>query len=131
MNGMALSVDLRTRVVQAYQNKEGGYQQIADRFGIAICSVRRWVALKRENGAVNKRPHKGRQAKISAEQLPQLEALVEAKPDRTALELSHQWSNMHNIEIHRSSMVRALQRLKMTVKKRPSEPQNETKSQLS
>lgn len=125
---MALSTDIRERVVRAYADSEGGYEALAARFSIGICSVRRWVRLYKETGSVEKRPHKGRQAKILAEQLPELEALVIEKPDRTTEELKELWNRKNSVELHRSSIVRALQRLKMTVKKRPFTQASETKS---
>jgi putative transposase len=128
---MALSTDIRERVVQAYASNEGGYEALAVRFSIGICSVRRWVGLHKETGSVEKRPHKGRQAKISVEQLPELEALVIERPDRTAEELKAIWMSKNGIELHRSSMLRALQRLKLTIKKRPSAQANGTKSRSS
>jgi len=128
---MALSTDIRERVVRAYAGNEGGYEALAARFSVGICSVRRWVGLQKETGSVEKRPHKGRQAKILSEQLPELEALVIEKPDRTAEELKEVWMHKNGVELHRSSMVRALQRLKMTVKKRPFAQASGTKSPSS
>jgi len=117
---MAISVDFRKRVVDAYKNGEGGYEALASRFKIGICSVRRWVGLYRETGSLEKRPHKGRTAKIKPEQLPQLEALVHEKPDRTVEEIRSIWVVRTGVEMHRSSVVRALKRLKMRLKKRHS-----------
>jgi transposase len=128
---MAISVDFRQRVVDAYKNREGGYDVIASRFSIGVCSVRRWVALYRETGALEKRPHKGRMAKIKQEQLPQLEALINEKPDRTVEEIKNIWVVKTGVEMHRSSIVRAVQRLNMTLKKRPSAPVKETRIRSS
>lgn len=125
---MALPIELRERVVRAYNGREGGYEEIAARFCVGICSVRRWVALHRDTGSTEKRPHKGRKAKISIEELPELEALVLEKPDRTAEELTQIWIKNKKVEMHRSSLVRALIKLKMTVKKRHFLRPKETKN---
>lgn len=128
---MAISVDFRQRVVDSYNSNEGSYEAVAARFKVGVCSVRRWVGLSRETGSVEKRPHKGRQAKISPDQLPCLKALVLEKPDRTVEELKNIWVIQTGIEMHRSSLLRALYRLKMTVKKRRSEPRSVTKKKFN
>lgn len=127
---MALSIDLRERVVKAYISNEGGYEAIAERFNIGICSVRRWVALQKETGRLETRPHKGRQAKIPQQQLPELEALVLEKSDRTTEELKNLWIERKGVSMHASSVLRALKRLGMTVKKRPFGQRNATKSRF-
>ena len=79
---MALSIDLRERVASAYEAGNGSYEELAENFGVAICSVRRWVALLRETGSVRKRSAPGAVPRIKDCQLVELVQLVEEKPDR-------------------------------------------------
>ncbi len=119
---MALSSDIRSRIIAAYKSKEGGYQRIADRFSVGICSVRRLVRLERETGDIKCRHHGARKSpKITSEQLSDLVALVKEKPDRTAEELMIEWQKRYQVELSRSSMVRALNRAGLSLKKRPFE----------
>lgn len=50
---------LRDRVVEAYVNGEGTYEEIAERFRVGVASVDRWVALQRNNGSTAPAPMGG------------------------------------------------------------------------
>ena len=52
-------IDLRTRVVTSYENKEGSYRQLAKRYKLSPGTVQDWVCLKRDTGSVAPRPHGG------------------------------------------------------------------------
>lgn len=115
---MALSIDIRSRIITAYEAGEGGYQKLANRFKVGICSVRRLVALKRTTGDVKARQHGGGiEPKISNDRLQDLVSLVREKPDRTADELRLEWQNRYGTNLGRSSMVRALKRANLSYKK--------------
>lgn len=119
--GLALSKDLRKRVVDAYHRGEGTYRDLAERFGLGEASVSRFLRLHRETGKLDRRARAGGMPpKISNDQLPLLRDLVAEKPDRTAEELSTEWQRRFNIVMSRSAMVRALLRAGLTVKKSPS-----------
>lgn len=115
---MALSIDLRDRVVAAYEAGNGSYEEIAENFGVAICSVRRWVGLLRETGSVQKRSAPGAAPLIKDCQLLQLVQLVEEKPDRGLNELCAVWQERFGVKVSKSSMDRALARANITLKKR-------------
>jgi transposase len=118
---MALSIDIRSRIIAAHEAGEGGYQKIASRFKVGICSVRRLVALKRETGGVEPRQHGGGiEPKIPNNRLPDLISLVQEKPDRTAEELRSEWQKKYGIKLGRSSVIRALRRAKLSLKKNVS-----------
>ncbi|MEY3011903.1 MAG: Transposase, partial [Pseudomonadota bacterium] len=48
----ALSQDLRKRVVDAYDNGEGSYVQLAERFDIGVATVKRWMWRRRDTGGL-------------------------------------------------------------------------------
>lgn len=59
------SVDLRKRVIQAYQAKEGSLRQLAERFKVSLSFVRDLTRRYRETGKVEPHPHgRGAQAKL-------------------------------------------------------------------
>lgn len=114
---MALSIDLRERVTASYEAGNGSYEQIADDFGVAVCSVRRWVSLLRKTGSLQKRSAPGAAPRIPDSQIPQLEQLVAEKPDRTLNELCAIWQEKFGVSISKSAMDRALSRANLTFKK--------------
>jgi transposase len=115
---MALSIDLRERVVSAYEAGHGSYEEIAENFGVAICSVRRWVSILRKTGSVQKRSAPGAAPRIKDCQLVELGQLIEEKPDRTLNELCLIWQERFGVTISKSAMDRALARANLTLKKR-------------
>ena len=56
---MALSLDLRRRIIDAYDNGEGTQARLARRFKVGKATVERLVRLRRETGSVEPRPHGG------------------------------------------------------------------------
>jgi transposase len=113
-----LSLDLRSRIVEAYQAGAGGYRKLAERFEVSVCSVRRFVALNRNKGSLEPIPHTaGPPKKIRDCDLPDLKALLAEKPDRTAAELAQEWKNKYNVLVHRSTMSRILVNMRVTYKK--------------
>lgn len=126
---MALSLDLRRRVLSCYQQGEGGYQKLAKRFSIGTNTVRRWIELWRKTGDVKKRDRGGgNPAKIPNEQLPMLRALVNEKPDRTLHELCLEWKERTQVQLALSTMFYALQRAALSFKKKPFGPLSKTTS---
>jgi transposase len=115
----ALSLDLRERILRAYQAKEGGYETLAIRFDVAVKTVRRIVARAKTTGSCAPRPHGGGVVPlILDDELPELREFVKVRADHTAQELADEWSTLKKRAVHRSSMVRALQRAGLTAKKR-------------
>jgi transposase len=53
------STDLRTRIVQAYENREGAMRQLATTFRVSVSCVRRLLKHYRETGRVVPKPHGG------------------------------------------------------------------------
>jgi transposase len=110
-------VELRHRVVEAYESGEGTYVEIAARFSVGDASVRRWVRLYREQGAVDPRPRAGgTRSEIGAFDVA---LLLTQLRDANADELTAEY-NRHrrgDQRVHVSSMKRALRRLGYVVKK--------------
>ena len=54
-----LSIDLRTRIISAYQGKEGSLRQLAKRFKVSLSFVRDLTRRHRELGTIEPKPHGG------------------------------------------------------------------------
>jgi transposase len=53
------SVDLRQRIISAYQGKEGSQRQLVQRFKVSLSFVRDLTHRHRETGQVEPKPHGG------------------------------------------------------------------------
>lgn len=82
-----LSLDLRERIVAAYEAKEGSHEQIGRRFSVSGRVVGKLVQQKRTLGTLEPQTHRrGRRPAISGETLEALRKHVADYPDATAQE---------------------------------------------
>ena len=115
----ALSVDLRQRVLAAYQAKAGSQRQLAERFQVSLSFVRDLMRHYRQTGSIEPKPHGGgATAKLGAPQLPIVQALVEAQPDALLVDLCERFAQQTGVEVSGSTMQRAVHRLELSVKKK-------------
>lgn len=83
----ALSLDLRERIVEAYEAGEGSHMVIAERFSVGSTVVGKLVLQKRDLGTVAPLVHRrGRKPAISESQQEQLRQHLKEFPDATVLE---------------------------------------------
>jgi len=114
-----LSVDLRQRILAAYDAKEGSQRQLAKRFKVSLSCIRDLRRHYRETGTVQPKPHGGGAvAKLGKEQLPSVEALVTAQPDALLEELCERLAERTGVQVSVSTMQRALCKLNLSVKKK-------------
>jgi transposase len=114
----SLSVDLRQRVIAAYQAKEGSQRQLAARFKVSLSFIRDLKRHYRETGTVAPKPHGGGAvAKLGTAQLPLIKALMEAQPDALLVELCERFTQKTGVSVSVSTMQRAGDRLGWSVKK--------------
>lgn len=117
----AISNDLRQRIVDRYLQEGESYDSVAEHFQVGRATVNRVVNRFRRTGSVERSPRGGGNPPwISEDELPRLRDLVAEKPDRTADELAREWGLRFGAALSRSSMVRALARAGLSVKKNPS-----------
>lgn len=111
-------VELRQRAVAAYEVGEASFVVIADRFGVSRRSLQRWVELHRNSGTVDPQPPGG--GALSPVDMETLRGLIAARPDATTYELASDYNRAvrKGRRVHRSSIVRALQRAGYVFKKR-------------
>jgi len=110
-------IELRERVVKAYESGEGAYPVIAAMFSLGEATVKRWVWRYRERGTVAPIPKGG--GTPSTIELDEIEALLERLGDATANELTVEFNRTRRGQnrVHVSSMKRALHRHGYVVKK--------------
>ena len=113
-----LSVDLRQRIMAAYEAKEGSQRQLAERFKVSLSFMRDLRRHQRETGSVKPKAHGGGTvAKVGIDQLPIIAALVTAQPDALLAELCDRFAKQTGVNVSESTMQRAVGRLKLSVKK--------------
>jgi transposase len=115
----AYSIDLREKIVQTYEQGNTSVRKVASRFGVAKSFVQKLLSIKKAQGHVEPRRQggaiKGELDGYSA----QLAAMVELYPDATLLEYCEYWGTTYNHWVSTSTMCRALNKQKLTLKKRP------------
>jgi len=111
----AYSNDLRKRVADACDAREGTRAQIAARFSVSVAWVRRLLQRRRETGSLEPRPHGGgRPPALDAAADGRLRAAVRADPGATLEELGR----AAGVECSPATVFRALDRLGITRKKK-------------
>lgn len=114
-----LSVDLRQRIVAAYEAKEGSQRQLAERFKVSLSFIRDLKRHQRQTGTIEPKPHGGgATAKLTKEHLPIVEALVKAQPDALLQELCERFATKTGVSVSVSTMQRVVSDLNLSVKKK-------------
>src|SRR4051795_13719649 len=108
------SQDLRQRILETIQRRDGSVRQIARRFLVSVSFITRLLQLHRSTGSLEPRPHGGgNSAILSPEDLQQLRELVQKQPDATLEELSQRLG----VSCSLMTIARALRKLRLPRKK--------------
>ena len=93
----AYSLDLREKVLLAYQNNDLSEREIARLFGVSLSFVRDLLKLYRETGHVDPKPHAGGTPRsIDGAHLLILRKCVDRRPDATLEELREDYRTLTN-----------------------------------
>jgi transposase len=112
-----LSNDLRKRILEAVDNKEGSRRKLAARFKVNTATITKLLRLRRETGSYEPRPQGGGVAPtLDGDALERLRALVEETPDATLEALRQKMG----VSGSRMIICRALQKLGLPLKKKTS-----------
>ena len=112
-----LSIDLRQRIVQAYDAKEGSKQQIAQRFAVSVSSVKKLISQRDRLGTIKPQyQNVGRKPAFNNELLRQLDELVEHRCDITLNEIKQHFAEV--IDCSHQAIANALERLGWGYKKK-------------
>lgn len=117
--GKPYSVDLRERIV-GYVEQGHSARAAADIFGVSASSAVRFAAAQRDHGSVAPKAQgraPGTAGKLAAHMDFLLER-VKSEPDATLQELANALREARGVEVHLSSIHRALIRVKYSYKKR-------------
>lgn len=81
-------MDLRQRIISAYDRGDGTRQQIADRYDVSLGMVKKLLQQRRRTGDIASRHNNsGRKPKILEEHMLLMRRLIGEKPDITLGEL--------------------------------------------
>jgi putative transposase len=111
----AYSIDLRQKIVEAYNHHEGSQRQLVKRFRVSLSFVQSLLQRYREVGTVEPKAHGGgNPPKLSPEQLEVVERLVAEDNHATLKELCLLLQQRTQLKVSRATMGRIVLSLKLT-----------------
>jgi transposase len=115
----AYSVDLRQRVVRAYEHGEGSISEVAACFGVSTAFVKKLLHRWRSTGDLAPLAHGGGKPKsLSARHHQLLKRQVRQHSDISLAELQDFLEEKESVQVHVSTISRALSGLGLPLKKR-------------
>jgi len=128
----AYSIDFREKIINAYSQGNTSIRKIASRFDVSKAFVQRLLLLKKTQGHVEPQKQGGGMKSDLDKHKIELAQMVEKYPDATLSEYCEYWGQTYDKWVSTSAMCRALQRQKLTQKKRryvvANVPRKESKS---
>lgn len=116
-----LSLDLRERILKAYDRGDGTREQIAARYDVSLGMVKKLLQQRRHTGDVAPRHRfSGAKPKITEVHQHQLARLVSEYPDMTLQELR----DALGVPCTPQAVFYVLKRMGLSLKKRRSSPPN-------
>jgi transposase len=112
----AYSPDLRAKILAAV-DAGMSKRQAARTFGVGLATIKRYAALRREQGSLDPKPHPGRPPTIGPEQQEVLWAQLVAHPTAYLDEQCALWEAQTGVRLSASAMSRTIKRLGFTRKK--------------
>lgn len=118
-----ISLDLRERILEAYDEGKETRDQVARRFRVSLGMVKKLIQQRRHKGDIRARHHlAGRKPVIVAEHQEKMRLLLKQKPDLSLKELREALGLKCSVQaIHV-----VLGKMEMTLKKRRSVPASKT-----
>lgn len=114
---MSLSLDLRKRLVEGYENQEGSIRALAQRFKVSASTVWRLLQRKRTSGTLTPQVSSGRPSKFDRKGLKFLKKCLEKNETLTLNELAQSYRARRGISVSIMAVHRACKRLKLNYKK--------------
>lgn len=116
----AYSVDLRQRIIDAYEQEEESQRSLAERFKVSLAFIQSLLKRYRSEKTIEPKPHTGGFTAQLDEHHNLTRQLVEQDNDATLEELCIQLEQKLGLKVSISTMWRALQQLNLTRKKNTS-----------
>ena len=105
----AYSLDLRKKILSAWQNKEGSQRDLAKRFKVRLSFIRDFLRRYRETGEVAAKPQGGdRRSKIKDKEQELLQKMVTEQSDIYLREVQLALQQRTGIDVSVSSLCRTL-----------------------
>jgi transposase len=125
----AYSIDLRQKILRAWERHLGSQRAIADIFGVSLAFVEKVLRQYRATGDLAPKPHAGGQKpRLGAAAQAVVQHLMAADPDATLEELCTGVAAAAGVRVSVPTMCRVLQRLGLPRKKSRSTPASKTPS---
>lgn len=122
-NRRTISLDLRERIMEAYDEGEATREQVAGRFRVSLGMVKKLLQQRRHSGDIRARHHlAGRKPLIVAEHRQEMDRLLKKKPDMSLKELREALGVKCSLQAIHVVLVK----MEMTLKKRLSVPTSKT-----
>ena len=116
----ALSLDLRQRILEAYQRGEASQRELARRFAVSRSSVERLLARFHATGSLAPTQQRhGPLPRVQADDFTRIEAYLAQQCDLTQQELADRFTAETGCRVSQRTMSRVLQRMDETRKKSP------------
>jgi transposase len=104
-----LPVETREKVIAAYERGEGTIRELARKFSVGSASLTRWLALKKEKGSLEPKPHGGgRQPTLDEEDRQWLRHLLAENPDLLPAQLRLRLAQTRDKTVGMSTVYRTL-----------------------
>ena len=117
----AYSLDLRQKIVDAYDRGDISQRGLANQFGVAKSFVQKLLKQRRDTNSIAPKVREQQtQPKLTAEHRAILAELVEANNDATLEELCDQVEQQTGVRVGTTTMHNTLKQLELTVKKKRS-----------
>ena len=114
----AYSLDLRTRVVSAYETGANPIAEIAERFAVGQTFLKKMLRQKRETGSLERLPQRAGAPKVlSPAHRSWLARQIADQPDATLGELQERLAKAQQVAVSPATVCRALQALRLLRKK--------------
>lgn len=116
--------ELRVRAVRAYEANDETCEHIARRFEVGVATLERWLRRHRLEGTLDPLAKAGGwRSPVNGDLL---RGLIAERPDRTTDELTREYNRQAapSARVHRSSILRALQRFGYVFKKNDRDRRN-------
>ncbi len=115
----AYSIDLREKILKAWQNKECSQRDLAKRFKVSLSFIRDFLRRYRETNEIAAKPQGGdRRSKIVGKDQELLKIIVIEQNDLYLREIQAAMKQRAGIEVSISSLCRTLKPLKLRRKKK-------------
>ena len=121
----AYSIDLRKRVLAAYDSGKYSLNQIAEQFQVTTRWIQKLRQQRKQEGSIAPRPpNKGRKPVFQGDNLEKLEQFIDTNPDATLEEIKRYFIGV--VECSIVTIHNTLKRLELRYKKKRYMPANKT-----